>query len=100
MAGAVLAIFSFFIITSAVSFFRFRAAHYFGTVTNITNQQLVIADKKVGTREFIITDKTQIRSGKKVQDNLSVGQDVMIVAKQVGTSSLEALEIRVFEPRN
>lgn len=99
-ATVILFIVLFFLTTSIISFFKSRSAHYFGNVVSTTPVQLVIADKKFGTREFFITDKTRIRSGKKVQETLSIGQEVFVVARDVSTSSLEALEIRVFEPRD
>lgn len=88
-----------FAISSLASLAKYRSAHYFGTVTSMSQNTLTIADKQAGDRNFLITNKTKVRAGRKDDQTLQLGQDVFVVARRVGTTSLEALEIRIFAER-
>lgn len=91
------AIFIFFAITATTSFFKNRSMHYFGTISQLSEKQLVISDKKFGERTFFLTSSTNIRLGAKSTQKLQVGQDVFVVAKGVEQDRAEALEIRIFD---
>lgn len=73
--------------------------HYFGRVTQISAEHVVIADKKFGVRTFLITPNTNFRLGAKKTQELKIGQEVFIVGKAVGQEDIQALEIRIFDPK-
>lgn len=73
--------------------------HYFGMITQMSAEQVVIADKKFGTRTFAITPHTNFRLGPKKTQELKVGQEVFIVGKDYGQGQIEAIEIRIFDPK-
>lgn len=74
--------------------------HYFGTITQINAEQVIIVDKKFGARTFTITPNTNFRLGPKKAQKLKVGQEVFIVGKEVVQGQIEAIEIRIFDPKN
>ena len=94
MRRTVLAVLAAFVITSALVFAHGDAEHVRGTVTSVTDSQIVVQTTTKQTRTIPITDKTMIMKGEThlTAKDIKAGDRVVI---DVDKKSKMATEIKV-----
>jgi hypothetical protein len=83
---------------SVYSYAEWSKKNYFGKVLQVDEHSIVVSDRNVGQRQILIDERTKIRQGRGVVAELSVGQDVVIVAEKDAGGYIVAALIRVVMP--
>jgi hypothetical protein len=87
-----------FIVGSLLSFSRWENVNFFGKVISLEPTKLVIADKKQGNREILLTSKTVVHQGRDTAQ-IQLGDMVMVITKELPDGRLEAEDIRIMQDK-
>ncbi len=81
------------------SFMRWQESHYFGKILSVGSGSFVLQDPHVGTRTFLITDKTYIGKWRTKLSAPNVGDEVFVVGEKTPDNLIEAFGVRVVDPK-